>query len=59
MIATLEEVTRKALQLPVSQRIALAGLLLEAENASSDCEVDAVDHEKNLLRDPDLDILSP
>jgi len=42
MTATLEEITRTALQLPVKQRLALAGFLLETEDSSSDPEVDAV-----------------
>jgi len=46
MIATLEEITKTALQLPTKQRIALAGFLLETEDISSDPEVDAAwEHE--------------
>jgi len=41
MSATLEEIAQTALQLPVRQRIALAGFLLETEDVSSDPEVDA------------------
>jgi hypothetical protein len=39
--ATLEEITRTALQLLVKQRLALAGFLLETEDISSDPHVDA------------------
>jgi len=46
MTATLEEITKTALQLPTKQRIALAGFLLETEDISSDPEVDAAwEHE--------------
>lgn len=46
MAATLEEITKTALQLPMKQRIALAGFLLETEDISSDPEVDAAwEHE--------------
>lgn len=46
MTATLEEITKTALQLPTKQRIALAGFLLETEDISSDPEVDvAWEHE--------------
>jgi predicted GTPase len=41
MTATLEEITRTALQLPAKQRLALAGFLLETEDISSDPDVDA------------------
>jgi hypothetical protein len=41
MTATLEEITRTALQLPASQRLALAGFLLETQDISSDTGVDA------------------
>jgi hypothetical protein len=41
MTPLLEEVTRNALQLPVNQRIALAGFLLETEDLSLDPDVDA------------------
>jgi hypothetical protein len=41
MTPLLEEVTRTALQLPVNQRIALAGFLLETEDLSLDPDVDA------------------
>jgi len=41
MTATLEEITRTALQLPAKQRLALAGFLLETEDISSDPGVDA------------------
>ncbi len=41
MTATLEEITRTALQLPVRQRLALAGFLLETQDISSDTGVDA------------------
>jgi hypothetical protein len=41
MTATLEEITRTALQLPVKQRLALAGFLLETEDISLDPDVDA------------------
>ncbi|MEX1117209.1 MAG: addiction module protein [Terrimicrobiaceae bacterium] len=41
MTATFEEITRTALQLPVRQRLALAGFLLETEDISSDPDVDA------------------
>lgn len=46
MTATLEEITKTALQLPTKQRIALAVFLLETEDISSDPEVDAAwEHE--------------
>ena len=46
MTATLEEITKTALQLPMKQRIALAGFLLETEDISSHPEVDAAwEHE--------------
>jgi len=41
MTATLEEITRAALQLPVKKRLALAGFLLETEGVSSNPDVDA------------------
>ena len=41
MTATLEEITQTALQLPVKQRLALAGFLLETEDVSPDPDVDA------------------
>ena len=41
MTLSLEEITRTALQLPAKQRLALAGFLLEAQDSSSDPEVDA------------------
>ena len=40
MQATLEEITKTALQLPAKHRIALAGFLLETEDSSSDPEID-------------------
>jgi len=40
MIATLEEITRKALELPLRQRLALAGFLLETGDISQDPDVD-------------------
>lgn len=46
MPATLEEITKSALQLTTKQRIALAGFLLETEDISSDPQVDAAwEHE--------------
>lgn len=41
MTTTLAEITRTVLQLPVKQRLALAGFLLETEDISSDPDVDA------------------
>jgi len=41
MTATLEDITRTALQLPLKQRLALAGFLLETEDISPDPDVDA------------------
>ena len=41
MSATLEEITRTALQLTVKQRLALAGFLLETGDISSEPDVDA------------------
>ncbi|MEI8293860.1 MAG: addiction module protein [bacterium] len=41
MTPLLEEVTRTALQLPAKQRLALASFLLEAQDSSSEPEVDA------------------
>ena len=41
MSKALEEVTSEAIQLPRQQRLALAGFLLELEDASEDPAVDA------------------
>jgi len=41
MAKELEEITRDALRLPRQQRLTLAGLLLELEDASGDSDVDA------------------
>ena len=41
MTATLEDITRNALQLPMRQRLALAGFLLETDDFSADPDVDA------------------
>lgn len=41
MTTTFEEITRYALQLPLRQRLALAGVLLETDQMTSDPEVDA------------------
>ena len=41
MSATLEDIARNALQLPSRQRLVLAGLLLEIDDATSDQEVEA------------------
>ena len=41
MTATLEDITRNALQLPVRQRLALAGFLLETDDRTIDPDVDA------------------
>jgi len=41
MSATLEDIARNALQLPSRQRLVLAGLLLEIDDAASDREVEA------------------
>jgi len=41
MPATLEEITKTALQLTGKQRLALAGFLLETEDISSEPDVDA------------------
>jgi len=40
MSATLEDVTLIALQLPINQRLVLAGLLLESDDVSDNLEVD-------------------
>jgi hypothetical protein len=40
MAATLEEITRQALQLPLRQRFALAGFLLETDDVTADAGVD-------------------
>ena len=40
MSATLEDVTLVALQLPIHQRLVLAGLLLESDDVSGNLEVD-------------------
>jgi hypothetical protein len=41
MITTFEEITRHALQLPLRQRLALAGVLLETDEITPDPETDA------------------
>jgi len=41
MSATLEDIARNALQLPSRQRLMLAGLLLEIDDATIDQEVEA------------------
>ena len=41
MSATLEEITRNALQLPPRQRLVLAGFLLEIDDLGADLDVDA------------------
>lgn len=41
MTAPLEDVTRNALQLPLRQRPALAGFLLETDDVTANPEVDA------------------
>ena len=40
MTTTFEEITRHALQLPLRQRLALAGVLLETDQMTLDPEVD-------------------
>jgi Putative addiction module component len=45
-----EEVTRDAIQLPRQQRLALAGVLLELEDASGDSDADAAWEEEILAR---------
>ena len=42
MPATLEDMTQQVLQLPVRQRLALAGFLLEMDDASDQSEVEEV-----------------
>ena len=42
MANALEEITREALQLPRQQRLALAGFLLELEEANGNANADAV-----------------
>jgi len=41
MSATLEEITRNALQLPPRQRLVLAGFLLQTDDLGADLDVDA------------------
>jgi hypothetical protein len=41
MTTTFEEITRHALQLPLLQRLALAGVLLETDEKTADSDVDA------------------
>jgi putative addiction module component (TIGR02574 family) len=48
MAKALEEITKEAIQLPRSQRIALAGLLLELEDYPDDPEAEAA-WERELL----------
>jgi hypothetical protein len=45
-----EEVTRDAIQLPRQRRLALAGVLLELEDAAGDSETDAAWEQEILAR---------
>ena len=42
MTMTFKEITHSALRLPVRQRLALAGFLLETEDISPDADINAV-----------------